>query len=128
MAQKTFRDPTDIERSFLRIASRGHAEIERQIESCRVADYDPTGWCDVLVLTGPPSPIRFHADGPALRRGDSEYPDLFVQTMLNVNEAGMLESVEIVHYAGTMPATPYGLFVEAAHRNELVYPDLSGGT
>src|SRR5579884_3823298 len=51
---RKYRAPTELEREFLRVCTRGYPELEAQIESCEVADYDATGWCDVRVLKGPP--------------------------------------------------------------------------
>jgi hypothetical protein len=117
---KVYREPTEIERAFLRIVSRGYNEIEQQIESCRIADYDPTGWCDVEVTEGPPSPIRYHAQGPAVRTGPAEQPTLYLESVLAVSTEGFLESIEIVRYVGDVES-PYSIFVEAARHGELLY-------
>ena len=46
--------PTADEHSFLRIVTRGYPELEAQVESCEVSAYDPAGYCDVRVGSGPP--------------------------------------------------------------------------
>jgi hypothetical protein len=122
MTPKSYREPTAVELAFLRVVCRGQREIERQLESCRIAEYDPTGWCDVWVVDGPPSSLRYHASGPALKRGEDQHPDLYLDTILWVNHAGMLESVEILDYLDVLTDDPYAVFVEAAERDELVYP------
>jgi hypothetical protein len=120
MSSQHFRPPTDAERAFLRIVARGHSELERQIETCELADDDPTGWCDVNVLGGPPAPIRDMVDGPALISDDPQFP--FVETFLWTDDRGLLSSVEFLAFGQL--AEPYDLFVKAAAANpsRLRYP------
>jgi hypothetical protein len=120
MKRRMFRDPTADEQAFLQIVSFGYAEISEQVKACQVAEYDPTGWCDVRILTGPPSPIRFRAPGAAIRRGDPENPEIYIDTILNVDVEGFLENVEILVYVGRIEKTPYEIFVKSAMRGELL--------
>lgn len=80
----------------MRVVTHGFPELEKQIECCEVADYDPTGWCCVRVTRVPPSPIVNPADGPTVRTGDPKNP--FLEIILWTNIAGMLKSAEIVDY------------------------------
>lgn len=121
MAPPDYRTPSELELVFLRAVTRGYPELEKQIESCEVADYDPAGRCYVHSTGGPPSAIVNPADGPTL---DAREPHkLHVDILLWTNEAGMLKAVEIVDY-GTLPPSlgrPYQLFVDAAKRGCLEY-------
>jgi hypothetical protein len=120
MTAVSYRVPTDLELAFLRIVTRGFPELAEQIESCEVADYDPTGWCYVCATWGPPSPIANPADGPTLKTGDPNHP--FVEIILWTNDGGMLKSVEIVDYGlGPSLDNPYQLFVDAAKSGRLDY-------
>lgn len=105
-----YRLPTNLEREFLRVITRGYPELERQIESCEIADYDPVGWCNVHVIEGPPSPIRFMAEGPTLLMVD---PQMFIEILIWTNEIGMLSKIEIVEY-GSHLDDPYATFVAAS--------------
>lgn len=121
MATPDYRTPSELELVFLSVVTRGYPELEKQIESCEVADYDPAGWCYVHSTGGPPSAIVNPADGPTL---DTREPHkLHIDILLWTNEAGMLKTVEIVDY-GTLPPSlghPYQLFLEAAKRGCLEY-------
>lgn len=110
---RNYHPPTEVEREFLRIVTRGYLELEHQTESCEISEYDATGWCYVPVLDGPPSPIqyRYPADGPRFLTGDSIVP--FVETLLWTNDAGMLAEIEIIEY-GDSRDDPYRVFAEAA--------------
>jgi len=120
VAAANYHAPTDIELAFLRVVARGFPELEKQIESCEVAHYDPTGWCYVRAICGPPSPIVNPGEGPALRTDDPNNP--FVEVLLWTNDAGMLKSVEIVEYGcGPSLHKPYQLFVDAANSACLEY-------
>jgi hypothetical protein len=120
VALENYRAPTELESAFLRVVTQGFPELESQIESCEVTDYDPTGWCYVHVTCGPPSPTANPVDGPTLKTGDPNNP--FVETILWTNDAGMLKSVEVVEYGrGPSPDNPYELFVEAAKSRRLDY-------
>ncbi len=116
-----YRNPTALEREFLRLVSKGHPPIEEQVEHCSIADYDPAGWCDVLALSGTPWTDGYRLDGPSLRQGKPDSPTFYVETRLSMNAAGMLQSVEIIAYVPIVQA-PYQQFVEAEKRGELRYP------
>ena len=116
MAPKAFegayRRPTELEKDFLRVATRGYPLLENQIEDCEIADYDPTGWCYVRVLEGMPFSAR-PAQGPKLRMDDPAMT--FVELLLWTNEAEMLECVEVVEYgSGGFSEPPYRVFVDAS--------------
>ncbi len=115
-----YRAPTDLERAFLRVVTLGFPELEKQIECCEVAPYDPTGWCYVRVDCGPPLPIHNPADGPSLSSDDPNHP--FIEILLWTNDDGMLKWVEIVDY-GPKPTleNAYQLFVDAAKSGRLGY-------
>jgi hypothetical protein len=114
MSEKLYRSPTDLERAFLRVVTRGYPELESQIESCEMADYDPTGWCYVRVRGGTPSPIHQYADGPSLITGERRLPDLCLETILWTNEQGILHTIEIVNYLDSVVENPLRAFVDAA--------------
>ncbi len=122
MEPNVFHTPTEIELAFLRIVAQGYPEIEQQVAHCQITDYNLTGWCDVNVLAGPSSPIRYLAPGPAARTVGPDGSEFFVDTILTVNDAGMLYTVEIVVYLGLVDA-PYAMFVEAARAGHLTYPE-----
>lgn len=113
-----FRTPTADERSFLRIVTLGYAELEAQIESCDVADYDPDGYCDVRVAAGPPSPVHEHCDGPSLITGVEDRP--IIETLLWINHEGMLDTIEFIQ-AGERFENIYLLFIRAAADAALIY-------
>ena|SRR5260370_10906298 len=113
-----FRTPTEQERAFLRIVTSGYSELRAQVESCEVADYDPDGYCDVRVLTGPPSPIRDHCNGPSLQTGIQATP--IVETILWIDGEGMLDNVEFVSFGEPLDAM-YERFISAAVEAKLSY-------
>lgn len=117
MAEVSYRAPSDLELAFLRAVTRGYPELAEQIESCTIADYDPTGWCYVRATFGPPSPISNPHDGPTLKTDDPHHP--FLEIILWTNDAGMLKSVEIVDYGEPSLGDPYRLFVDAANNGRL---------
>jgi hypothetical protein len=120
MTGVSYRAPSDLELAFLRIVTRGFPELAEQIESCTVADYDPTGWCYVRATCGPPSSIANPHDGPTLKTGNPNHP--FLEIILWTNDDGMLKSVEVVDYAlDALVDDPYRLFVDAANRGRLDY-------
>jgi len=106
-----YRVPTQEERAFLRVVTRGYSELEAQAESCEIADYDPDGWCHVRVREGQSAAMRGHVDGPTLQT--DEPVKTFVETILWTNEAGLLSTVEIVDYLKVL-GEPYRAFLEAA--------------
>ncbi len=111
-----YRVPTELEQAFLRVVTRGYADLESQIGTCEIAEYDPLGWCDIHVLGGPPSQIRHNAEGPSMQTGRSDVP--LIGTIMWTDVAGMLESIEIIEYGvGRLfgdDEPPYRLFVDAA--------------
>ena len=119
MPEVSYHTPSDLELSFLRIVTRGFPELAEQIESCKVADYDPTGWCEVRATCGPPYFIANPEDGPGLKTGDPKIP--YIEILLWTNEAGMLKEVEIVQYGDGYFSNPYQLFVDAANSGSLEY-------
>ncbi|MGC2405478.1 MAG: hypothetical protein WA431_03630 [Candidatus Cybelea sp.] len=120
MAVVGYRAPNDLELAFLRVVTRGFPELVEQIESCTIADYDPTGWCYVRATCGPPSLIGNPHDGPTLKTADPNHP--FLEIILWTNDAGMLKSVEIVDYGlDALVDEPYRLFVDAANNGRLDY-------
>ena len=120
MVAANYHTPTALELAFLRAVTHGFPELETQIESCEVANFDPTGWCYVCAPSGPPSPVVSPADGPTLKGNDPNNP--FVEILLWTNNAGMLKSVEIVDYGrGPSLDNPYQLFVDAAKNGSLEY-------
>jgi hypothetical protein len=120
VAAAKYRAPTALELAFLRAVTLGFPELADQIESCEVADYDPTGWCYVRVISGQPSRVVNPIDGPTLTTGDPNNP--FVEIILWTNDDGMLKSVEIVDYGlGPSHDDPYKLFADAAKGGRLEY-------
>ncbi len=115
----TYRTPTDRERRFLRILAHGHSELERQVESCEISDYDPTGYYEVRVLVGPPvpQPADHPIDGPAVTR-NPKVP-LF-EVLLWTNKRGLLDSIEILEVRGDGTTEydgatdPVEIFIDAA--------------
>jgi len=112
-----FHAPDDQERAFLRTVTKGYPELQAQVESCKVDQYDPEGYCDVLVISGPPSPIADSCDGPSLF-DDPSLPE--VDTILWINDVGFLDSVEIVGY-GSLLNSIYQRFGDAAKASRLRY-------
>ena len=120
MAAPDYHPPSALELAFLRTVTRGYPELQKQIESCEVADYEPTGWCSVYSAGGPPSNTVNPAQGPSLNTGEPD--NLNLEALLWTNEAGMLKAVEIVDYGiPGAPSHPYELFVDAARRGCLEY-------
>ena len=127
-----YRLPTDRERRFLRILAHGHAELERQVESCEISDYDLRGYYEVRILGGPPAPQAAHhpIDGPAVM-GNPKVP-LFA-VLLWTDESGLLYLIEILEvrddgtakYDGTTDAVE--IFIDAAQATppRLRYPTRS---
>jgi hypothetical protein len=117
--EDTFRTPTDLERAFLRAVTEGYPELREQIESCLVADYDPDGYCDVKVLSGPAMPKRIaQYVGPSLL---NDMPgSSLVDSILWVDDHGFLNNVEIVDY-GARRDDIYQRFVTAAAESRLTY-------
>lgn len=119
VADRDFHTPTTEELAFLRIVTRGYPELQAQIESCEVADYDPDGYCDVRVLSGPPSPEIDHCDGPSLLTCE---PNLrSTETILWIDR-GMLASVEIVEYPISSDGV-YARYIEGDRDSKLTYRD-----
>ena len=109
---RAYRRPTELEREFLGVATRGYPLLEAQVEDCEIAEYDPTGWCYVRVLEGMPFYAR-PAQGPRLETGNAADP--FYELLLWTNAMGLLEHIEIVEYGlGHSSTRPYELFVAAA--------------
>ena len=114
-----FHAPTELERAFLRAVTDGYPELREQIESCLVADYDSTGYCDVHILAGPPTPKRMHRyNGPSLVNDAPDSP--LIETILLVDQRGFLDNVEIVDYGGQRDDV-YQAFVTAAAESRLTY-------
>ena len=121
--------PTHRERRFLRIVAHGHPELECQVESCEISDYDPTGYYEVDVLGGPPAPVTaYHPiNGPAVT-GNPKVP--YFEVLLWTNERGLLDSIEVLESRGDFTAAydgttdPVEIFIEAAEANpaRLRYP------
>ncbi len=44
-----FHKPTQLELAFLRVITRGYAELEAQVEVCELSQYDPIGYYDVRI-------------------------------------------------------------------------------
>ena len=122
---REYHVPNECERAFLRLVCRGQPELETQIETCRISDYDPTGWCYVDVRDGPASPLRFHADGPTLH---VDAPSLSFDTIVWVDEGGRLGSIEIIDYllirTFTAADPPYRLFLAAEEDGRLTKREL----
>jgi hypothetical protein len=119
--------PTELERNFLRVVTRGYGELEKQVESCEISDYDVVGFCYVNVLAGPVSPELFMAEGPVLdltqldahlfeittdlRMAD---PKVYCVTVSLTTHGGMLSAIEVVSFGDGYVVDPYRLFVEAS--------------
>ncbi|MDQ6925490.1 MAG: hypothetical protein M3154_04545 [Candidatus Eremiobacteraeota bacterium] len=113
-----YRAPTEQERTLLRIVTLGYPELEAQIECCEVAEYDPPGYCDVHVLSGPPCPGPDHCDGPSL---SIKIPMIaYIETILWIDERGMLANIEFVSYMGPADGV-YEAFIRGAADGTLVY-------
>jgi hypothetical protein len=109
----SYRPPTDLEQAFVRVVTHGYPDLQSQIPSFQIAEYDSLGWCHIHVLTGKPSQIRHNAEGPLLRTGRPDVP--LLGTIMWTDCLGMLESIEIVEYGiGQIGEPPYRLFVDAA--------------
>lgn len=117
MADPEYHTPTAEELSFLRIVTRGYPELEAQVESCEVSAYDPAGYCDVRVGSGPPF-RRERVDGPSLGIQDSG--PRFVETLLWMNEDGFLNTIEVIEYPDFM-GNVYERYIESARDAHLTY-------
>lgn len=109
--RRAYHDPSPLEMNFLRVVTHGYAELRRQIHSCRIADFDPEGWCYVLTLDGPRVSSK-RLEGPTLLSDDLAVPP--VETILLINGQGMLHIIEIIDY-GRPLTNLYEAFVEAAN-------------
>jgi hypothetical protein len=123
-----YHSPTELERGFLRVVTRGYSELAEQIESCEISDYDVVGFCYVNVLAGPLSPELSMAKGPVLdlaqidrhlfeitndlRMADPQACCIMVS--LSTDRAGMLSEIEVVTVGDGYVIEPYRLFVDAA--------------
>ena len=117
MADTEYHAPTAEELAFLRIVTRGYPELEAQVESCEISAYDPTGYCDVRVGSGPPF-RREHVDGPSLGIQDSE--PRFIEILLWMNEDGFLITIEVMEYPD-FTENVYGRYIESARNGNLTY-------
>ncbi|HEV2738724.1 MAG TPA: hypothetical protein VGU66_09110 [Candidatus Elarobacter sp.] len=117
MLDTEYHTPTAEELSFLRIVTRGYPELEAQVESCKISAYDPTGYCDVQVASGPPF-RRELVDGPSLGVQDSE--GRFIEILLWVNEDGFLKTIEVMEYPDFMEDV-YERYIESARNGNLTY-------
>jgi hypothetical protein len=117
VSEPRFHAPNEVEQSFLQLVTLGYPELQAQATSCEVDDYDPDGYCDVHVISGPPSRCKGSCDGPSLR----EAPNLpEVDSILWINDEGFLESVEIVGYG--LPVNDiYKRFIDGAMASKLRY-------
>ncbi len=123
-----YHSPSELERDFLRVVTRGYFELEQQIESCEISDYGLVGFCYVNVLAGPPSPELSMANGPVLDltqldrhcfaiTNDLQMADPQVYCVivsLTTDRAGMLSDIEVVSCGDGYVIDPYRLFVDAA--------------
>lgn len=121
MADGDFHTPTTEERAFLRIVTRAYPELRAQIESCEVADYDPDGYCDVRVLSGPPSPEVDHCDGPSLVTYEPHLRT--AETILWISASGMLNTIEIMEYPSSSDDI-YQYYIEGDRDSQLTYPNV----
>jgi hypothetical protein len=112
-----FHTPNDREQAFLRIVTIGYPELQAQIESCEVDDYDPDGYCDVRVISGPPLSIKEQCEGPSLL-DEPTLPE--VDVILWISNVGFLDSVELVGY-GSPLRDIYERFIDAAKVSKLRY-------
>jgi hypothetical protein len=117
MADTEYHTPTAAELAFLRIVTRGYPELEAQVELCEISAYDPTGYCDVRVRSGPPF-RRERVDGPSLVVHDSG--PRFIETLLWLNEDGFLDNIEVIEYSDRTDNV-YGRFIESARNGNLTY-------
>jgi len=115
-ADRKFHAPTTVESLFLELVTLGYPELQSQIRSCEVSDYDDAGYCDVRVLSGPRSPKKNSMlDGPVLM--DSRpFPD--IDFLLWTDEDGYLRTIEVVAY-GSSVANIYERVIDAANRRQL---------
>ena len=125
MRERNFRPPTDRERAFLAIATHGNADLRTQIATCKVADYDRTGWFDIATTAGTPTTRTTPVEGPFVSL-DARTADLarFVETsesgianvglLLSINGDGFLESIEVVAYGDCDVIDPFGFFIAAS--------------
>jgi hypothetical protein len=107
-----YRAPTELENAFLRVVTRGYSNLESQIASCEVADYDPVGFVHVRTRIGPPQPSELgYVNGPDLLSSTDGVP---TQTILFVGDAGMLYLIDIVEFRLQRLPDPYSAFVQAS--------------
>jgi hypothetical protein len=69
VSERTLHRPTELEVAFLRTITRGYPELEAQIESCELSDYDPVGYYAVHVSESssvPASLAERPVQGPAI--------------------------------------------------------------
>lgn len=100
--------------AFLRVVTRGNFELATQVEYCEIADYQ-LGICDIHVHQGPPSRMAGQKIfGPALRTGMPKTP--LIETMLSIDNSGMLTSVEIRVIGAWIGADVLGLYVHASEK------------
>jgi hypothetical protein len=109
--------PNGVERSFLQLVTLGYPELQAQETSYEVDNYDPDGYCDVRVISGPPSPVKGSCDGPSLH----DAPNLpGIHTILWINDEGFLDNIEIVGF-GESVNNIYKRFIEGARASKLRY-------
>ena len=90
-----FHKPTEPERAFLRLVTFGYPELAAQIENCEVDDFDLDGYCDIRIMSGPPSATKNTMyDGPSLVPELPYKPS--IETILWVDDSGYLSSVEVI--------------------------------
>ena len=119
MGEYRFHKPTEPERAFLRLVTFRYPELAAQIEDCEVDDFDLEGYCDVRVMSGPPSVTKnTMLDGPALAAELPQNSD--IETILWVDDSGYLSSVEFISFEQCFDDV-YERFVEAARRGVLRY-------
>jgi hypothetical protein len=112
-----YHPPSEKELAFLRIVTRGYPNLEAQVESCEVEEYDETGYCNVRVLAGPRIENDM-ANGPTL-----VVDGVFIETILWFRDNGWLDSVEVVEYAPINVGDVYQAFIDAVAMSTLVYRD-----
>ena len=120
MAGRNFHSPTTEELAFLRIVTRAYPELQAQVESCEVADYDPDGYCDVRVLSGPASPEIDHCDGPSLVTYEPHLRT--TETILWISARGMLDTIEIIEFPRTFDNV-YKRYIEGDRDSKVTYRD-----
>jgi hypothetical protein len=117
VSDNTFHEPSELERAFLRIVTRGYPAFEQQIDACEVSTYDPAGWLRVRVPKGLPGYFCAPGDGPIL---EGPWPTPRVDIMLWTDKSGLLEDVEVIEYGDPLPDV-LTAFVDAARSQKLSY-------